>query len=79
MTQVPEDVKHLTLREMVDGFGVPEHTARFMIAIEKGETDGCIVIQEDDTALEIVPEEGAAKLNRQLGCDRRKVLPKETG
>ncbi len=49
MTQVPEGVKHLTLREMVDDFGVPEHTARFMIAIEKGETDGCIVIQEDDT------------------------------
>jgi hypothetical protein len=46
--------RHLTAREMIEGFGVPEHTARFIIALEKGETDGCIVVvesQEDGTAL----------------------------
>jgi hypothetical protein len=65
MSEVPEDVKRLTLRQMVDDFGVPEHTARFMIALEKGETQGCIVVvesQEDGTTLDSGDvAEGAAK------------------
>lgn len=55
--------RHLTLREMVDNFEVPEHIARFIIAIEAGETEGCIkIIPDPDTALDsgdVV--EGAAK------------------
>jgi hypothetical protein len=47
--------RHLTAREMIEDFGVPEHIARFIIALENGETDGCIVVvesQEDGKELE---------------------------
>jgi hypothetical protein len=47
--------RHLTAREMIEDFGVPAHIAHFIIAIEKGETQGCIVVvdsQEDGTALD---------------------------
>jgi len=42
---------------MIEDFGVPEHIAHFIIAIEKGETHGCIeIVQDPDTDLEVVPE-----------------------
>ncbi len=45
--------RHLTAQEMIEDFGVPEHIARFIIAIEKGETHGCIeIVQDPDTDLD---------------------------
>ncbi len=53
--------RHLTAQEMIDRFGVPKHIAHFIIALERGETEGDVIIVPDpDKALDsgdVVPGE----------------------
>jgi hypothetical protein len=43
----------LTAQEMIEKFGVPEHIAHFIIALENGTTEGDVIIVPDPKELEV--------------------------
>jgi hypothetical protein len=71
--------RHLTAREMIEDFGVPEHIARFIIALERGETEGDVIVvgESQEDSGDVV--EGAKNEGRMGGKCREQNVPYYAG